>query len=716
MKKITSHLFYLCLLILALGVAACGKETLPETPSPTPIPTDALENPADTEVQNGREIAKNVYHDSFSVTSTENGNTVEAQSLTFHPEDGYLPVVYATYAGWASTLDTHFEKATDERWGYEVVGVINGSFFSMTDGMLTGITITDGRITCAHTGFSGELVTFGTDGVMRVVKSALDYKLSINGKEYENALHYFNKVSQAGAVSEKIYYWDSACGTKSDAPEAGYELLFNKTDHSELSVGGTLVGELVSVTETTEETKGVAIGNSQFVLYCKASSPYAESLKELKPGAQVRIEVSETVAESAEIMENCSSAITNVGWLVKDGEDQTQIRKTIGTHSVTLEARWTAFGTKPDGSYVFFTTEGQSTGEGGSVTLRDVARVMLELGCTNVIRMDGGGSSAMYLCDKGDGTPGFAQTSSRAVSDCIMLVKRASMAPSDELEKSLQAAVTTAKQLYEKTKKEEIKVAFTSAEETMVRNDATEGEYKKAGMKIANAVFYMEGLEKLIASAENADRKTYTEYAYTHLTEAVSEGKTLLENNAAKEELVSAYHNLLYWYTLTGEIEINVAAGKTYTTNVESNPTYPDTDNKELTDGKLGDATNTNSSAWAGFNGLAVGSGATYDIIVDLGEHTDGLRKFSVNAHQQHSWGIKVPAVIKIYVSEDGTSWTQVAMTNVSSEIMESLYPGGHTFTAMAEEEVSGRFVKYALIPTSQFVFISEVTAEVHYE
>lgn len=706
MKNTTrSYLFTLFLLILTLGLAACGQETLPEpTPTPTAEPTEA---------PRGREIAKNVYHESFPVTSTENGNTVEAQSLTFNPADGYLPVVYATYAGWPSTLDVHFEKAAEERWGYDVVGVINGSFFSMTDGMLTGITITDGRITCAHTGFSGELVTFGTDGIMRVTKSALEYKLSVNGKEYENALHYFNKVSQAGAVSEKIYYWDSACGTKSDAPEAGYELLFNKADHSELAVGGTLVGELVSVTETTEGTRGIAIGSNQFVLYCKTDSPYAANLKALKPGAQVRIEVNETVAESKEIMENCSSAITNVGWLVKDGEDQTQIRKTIGTHSVVLEARWTAFGTKPDGSYVFFTTEGQSTGEGGSVTLRDVARVMMELGCTNVIRMDGGGSSAMYLCDKGDGTPGFVQSSSRAVSDCIMLVKRSSMLPAEDLKTSLQTAIATAEQLYEQTKSEEVNGAMTYAKEIIAGKDATEGDYKKAGMKLANAVSYIEDLKELLASAESADKAAYTEYAFGHLANAVTAGKNLLENHAAKEELIAAYNDLLYWYTLTGEIDVNVAAGKTYTTNIASNSTYPDTDNKELTDGKLGDATNTNASTWAGFNGI---SGGTYDVIVDLGGVIEGLSRFSVNAHQQSSWGIKTPSFITVFVSEDGVSWTPAAATAVSPEITESLYAGAHTLTAAATKEVSGRYVKFALTPAGQFVFISEVIAEVHYK
>lgn len=695
MKRTKGLFFITCLLVFMLSLTACTQGN-----------------------QDGKnEVTENVFHESLSVTSTVNGNTVSAEALAFNPSDGYLPVVYAANAGWASTLDTHFEKASEERWGYDVVGIINGSFFSMDNGMLNGIVITDGRITCAHEGFSGEMVTFGTDGVMRVTKSALEYKLSINGQNYDSALHYFNKVSDAGNVSDKIDYFDSACGTKSDAPEAGYELLFNKVDNSELAVGGTLVGELVSVTETTEETKGIEIGSNQFVLYCKTTSPYAQVFKNLKPGSQARIEVNETIEESKEIMENCSSAITNVGWLVKDGEDQTAIKKSIGTHSVELEARWTAFGTKEDGSYVFFTTEGNATGEGGSVTLRDVARVMMEMGCTNVIRMDGGGSSAMYLCDTGNGKPGYVQESARAVSDCILLVKQDSMTPSKDLKAALETAISTAKQLYDSTKSEEIKAAYEYATAIVDKKDnTTEGEYKKACMVISNAIYHIEDLKELIADAEKADKANYSDYAYTHLTSAITNAKTKLDNNAAKEDLVACYNDLLYWYTLTGEIDVNVAVGKSYTTNVASNPTYPDTDNKELTDGTLGDAVNTNSPTWAGFNGLAVDSGETYDIIVDLGEKISGLRNFTVNAHQQHSWGITVPSKITVYVSDDGKTWKEVATATVPAETLESIYPAGVNILATATEDVSARYIKYSLTPSGAFVFVSEVTAEVHYE
>ena len=659
------------------------------------------------------EVSDNVFHTSYNITSGENGHTVTAQALEFDPADGYLPVVYAANAGWASKLATHFDRASIERWGYEPIGVINGSFFSMADGTLVGITITDGRITCAHVGYSGEMVTFDSNGKMNVVNSCLDYKLYANGKELTNALYYFNKVS-SGSVSDKIYYYDSACGTVSDSAEydtPGYEVLCNKVDNSELSVGGTLVGEVVSV---GENTSGTNIGANQFVLYCKPTSPFADSLKNLKAGDEVKISVSETVEESKEIMENCSSAITNVGWLVKDGVDQTQIYSTIGTHSVTLEARWTAFGTKPDGSYVFFTTEGASTGSTGSVTLRDVAKAMMELGCDNVIRMDGGGSSAMYLADTGDGTPGYVQSSSRSVSDCIMVVKVSSMLPSDELVAALDAAIESAEEAYAEEADENVKAALDSAKVIRSAETSTEGDYKRAAMKISTALSGKKELQALIAKAATVNFTDYSEYVLAALRVAYNAATEVVGNkDATSADIKSAYNELLYWYNLTGDQKVNVAYGKDYTVSKESNSSYPDTNGTELTDGAYGNGDDAFSPSWAGYNGA---TGGKYEIIVDLGEVYENISDFSINVLQLKSWGIAVPKSYKVYVSADGESYTEAVSVDVSTDIYNSDAIGAHTIEAVPTAAVSGRYVKFELNSSAAFIFISEVNVNVDYE
>ena len=179
---------------------------------------------------------------------------------------------------------------------------------------------------------------------------------------------------------------------------------------------------------------------------------------------------------------------------------------------------------------------------------------------------------------------------------------------------------------------------------------------------------------------------------------------------------MTCYNDLLHWYTLTGAIDVNVATGKPYTTNIPFNANYADTDNKELTDGLLGDASNTYSPTWIGFNEFSADASESLDVIVDLGETMSGLRNFTVNAHHQPSWGIVLPAKVTVYVSDDGKSWKEVAATTVATESIESINPAAVNIVATAAEDVSARYVKYSITPYGEFIFISEVTAEVHYE
>lgn len=666
------------------------------------------------------EVDDNVFYTPYDITSGENGNTTSAHTLTFDPDDGYLPLVYAANAGWASKLETQFTRASLERWGYEPVAVLNGSFFSMADGTLVGITVTDGRVTCAHTGYSGEMITFDNTGKLKVVNSCLDYKLFVNGKELSNALYYFNKLGSSdhkANPTNKIYYWDSACGSVSDSAEfgkngiTGVEVVFNKVNNSELSIGGTLVGEVVSV--YTDTKGGAAIGADQFVLYCRNESSYASVLSGLKAGNTVKITVNETIAASKETIENCFTAITNVGWLVKDGVDQTQTQSTIGTHSVTLDRGWTAIGTKPDGSIVFFTSKDGTAGSGTCITLRDVAKTMMDLGCNNVFRMDGGGSCAMYLADTGDGTAGYAQYSSRSVSDCILIVKKSSVAPTAEQKTALDVAIKTAEEAYKSEPGATIKTALDAAKAVKNDSNSTEGDYKSAIMAISAAVSGKQELKLAVTKAEAIKRTDYCQYVLDNIAAALKAAKAVLNNSKATDDDISAaYAELTYWYNLTGSQLISVSYGKDYTLSATPNATYPDTDGVELTDGKDGNGSEGFSPSWVGFNGKS-----SYDFIVDLGSSVSNMTKFSVNALQLQSWGIQLPKEVVVYVSNDKTNWTKAGtMTPESGILGATNKDGGYTLETTLSNGVSGRYVKFSVTPYATFIFIGEVSAYAKYD
>ena len=390
----------------------------------------------------GYSVVTGVNYSNYTVYGSVSGHSETATVLEFNPNDGYIPMAFAANAGSTDVLSTQYSTAVS-KYGYEVAGVINGSYFDMETGTMTGMLISGGKISCADIGYTyGNLtnvVAFGYDGSMNIVDSQLAYNLYINGSLVPDALRFVNKhQSSDGWRTDAIYYYDTSCGNYADTSTYGYEVICKKVNGTDLSVGETMKAEVIQIngyTTSSQLDNNSNIKSDNFVLSTPSGSSYISYLTGLSVGDTVEISVEETVAASKEIIENAGSVITNVGTLVKDGVDLTASTSTIGEHSVTgTYARWTAFGQKADGTYVFFTSEGGDTGvTSRSLTLRDVAAAMINLGCVNVIRMDGGGSTAMYV--KGSG---YVMSSSRSVADCILIVKNNSEKP--KLKTALNAA------------------------------------------------------------------------------------------------------------------------------------------------------------------------------------------------------------------------------------------------------------------------------------
>ncbi len=88
-------------------------------------------------------------------------------------------------------------------------------------------------------------------------------------------------------------------------------------------------------------------------------------------------------------IENVSAAFGGGTMLLKDGE------KTPVTHSVPGRNPRTCVGTNADGTVVYIiTVDGRQTYSRGA-TLSELADIALELGCSNALNLDGGGSTRM---------------------------------------------------------------------------------------------------------------------------------------------------------------------------------------------------------------------------------------------------------------------------------------------------------------------------------
>ncbi len=704
MKKLFPKLTAV-LLVLVMALSVC------------PIQTSAAFGMSKTA---GHTVQTGVTYAKYNVTSGQNGNTLACTTLTFNPSAGFIPMAFQGYAGTSGTLATQYSIATS-KYGYNVAGVINGSFFSMGTpyGTLTGISISNGKIVAGHLGSSGEVVAFGSDGSMKVVNSHLKYTLNIGGKDYSDMIYYINKTSGSASASnwsERFYYFDTSCGTKCDSYSVcpGTEILCKKVDNTDLAVGQTLVGEVVSV---TKNTYGGALGASgayadTFILFMRSGSSYESYISGVKAGDTITINAEESVAASRETMEKANSVISNVGWLVKDGVDRTRIDSTIGTHSVTLQARWTAFGQKADGSYVFFTSEGGSTGSGGSLTLRDVADAMENMGCVNVIRMDGGGSSAMYVSNTGSGSAGYVQSSTRAIADCILIVSRSS-ATKSSVKSALQTKITEAEGVLAANGSTALQAALTEAKAVYNRSTSIMGDHKRAIMELRELGSGKSMLQSALSAAASIDTSLYSDLALDRIDYAYVEGSRIVGSSAYTEvqkmEWAAKINALIADTSAKGD---RISLGGAYDTH-DANTAYPDTGLSEMTDGVLFGAT-ASSAPWTGYHvnsahGYIEGKGSYTDIKVDLGA-VKNITGFGISACHYTPWGISAPKSIEVYAGEDGSSYyyhSSLTPTIVSAQAdAYQVIPYESVFSAVATD----RYIIFRIFFASSHLFVGEVS------
>lgn len=663
------------------------------------------------------EISKNAYYREFSVTG-DNGHTEKASMLTFSPKD-YIPMSFACYAGTSGTVETHYNHAVN-KYGYEVVAAVNGSYFEMATGWLLGMVISNGKIACAHSGFTGDVVAFMSDGSMKAVTSSISYTLMLDGTEVPNGIYAINKNSgskNAGDWKDSFYYFDKSCGSVCDTYGIcpGYEVICQKEMNSEITVGGTLHGKVIEIKSNSYGSKlceNVYDESDKFVLFVKNGSPYAEYAKKLYIGASVEISTAETVASSAETMEKASSVITNVGWLVKDGVDLTQTQTQIGGHNVTLNARSTAFGVKADGSYVFLTTDGGATGasDGRSLTLRDVARTMIDAGCVNVIRMDGGGSTAFYAKNDGSGNPGYKMVYRsgsfvRSVPDCILIVKRPK--PTDDEAKTLDGLIAQAEEALAESEDGLVKAAYEDAIEVKNSEYSTNGDFARVIGKL-NGVF--NGSAVLIDAINRAKTIVCTDYSVQELENVWTcyENAVKIKNskNSTPTQIIEAAEALNSAVRVTA----NVALGRSYTaTGIYPNASsadYPDENGVTLTDGKGISAATGGDPAWVGFNSSSneLGSAKKSVISVDLGESQliDSMRIYVLN---QVSWGISVPKETEFEYSFDGETWISLGKGSIPSNPDS---PSVETVSLKLSKPVEARFVRSLTTHSTAWAFVSE--------
>lgn len=371
-------------------------------------------------------IAAGVTYDSITLTDTS-GSSQAIKTLTFNPKtSNYVPLVYVNYSGYGGT--TYNSAVAAENIGYDVKGGVNASFFSFTGSSCNtygGVNISDGKILQGNNSYGANwMLAFNSDGTAQLVWSKVAFSMVAKGGAWSAAVDCVNICPETTYTG--IYYYDEFCGTKTDTKAAGVEIVFQKQNGTELTVGGTLEGKVIAVRSSV--SSGGTIGAGNFVLYASDSSAYASYLRGLAVGDTVEITASETVAGAKTVMENCSSAFVTYGYHIVNNGVNVTASNGLGESFNTASAQRSAIGIKADGTIVLVASSGRTSTYPG-LTVYELADFLISQGCVTAINLDGGGSTQMTIESSGSLSAVFS--SSRRVANSILIVARPAIDSAD---------------------------------------------------------------------------------------------------------------------------------------------------------------------------------------------------------------------------------------------------------------------------------------------
>lgn len=145
-----------------------------------------------------------------------------------------------------------------------------------------------------------------------------------------------------------------------------------------------------------------------------------------------------------------------------------------------------------------------------------------------------------------------------------------------------------------------------------------------------------------------------------------------------------------------------ISVGKSYTaTPNERTDIYKD-DGKRLTDGKKGFLP-ANTEAYSG-----LGSNENAVVTVDLGTSPSVHNTYRVFTGINPDWAIRVPAEVKVSVSNDGTNFTDVASTSVAWSVENNGSWTTYVMNLQAEADRTERYVRFTISPNGH-IWLDEV-------
>ena len=427
MKQVFPRALSLLLALSLLAALAVSPAQASEAMGDDLIATDTLLN---RETQ----LSTNVFWSTVSSDyRTEN-------LITYVPNASVTPIV--TYGGVLTDRSSvsNTAKALEEQ-GHRVVAGINGDFYNVNNGLPIGIVVTQGQLRSSDGGYHA--IGFRSDGTAILGKPAVTMSVRYTAQDGTGEPLYdelgnpltdgtgqttektlwpaaFNKARTESGIYLYTYDFNASHTTGSTQP--GVDVVCT-VQEGNFALGGTTSLLVERIAETEKEA--TPLGPSHVVLSAnaKAGEETLNALRSIPVGTILTLTLTPTDPGWNDVQYAAGSLYS----LVENG--------TLVSGLPTGAAPRTAVGQRYDGSLIFYTIDGRKSGHSIGATMEQVARRLIELGCTTALGLDGGGSTTLAVTNPADTAAERINQPSdrveRSVSNQIFLV--ASNQPTGQL-------------------------------------------------------------------------------------------------------------------------------------------------------------------------------------------------------------------------------------------------------------------------------------------
>ncbi len=326
--------------------------------------------------------------------------------ITYTPNDFIEPILtHGDYLYGTNTISN--EVSNIRKKGITPIAGVNADYFSLQTGIPMSNIISDGKIITKT-----ETPQYGI-GILEDNSAFMSrftvYSILHKEDGSSTHIHNINKLRQPYS----IYMMTDDFSSQTHSTTKGIDVILTDIE-GEMKLGA----EISAVVESVNEYEGsIAIPEDKIVITVDSNAPveYVEFISSIKAGEKVKIRFG---VEGDNRWNDVKLGIGTTGdMLIENNQVNTDFKAGANPR--------TAIGITDKGKIILYTIDGRQKGYSYGVQLRTLANRLKELGCTDAINLDGGGSTSYIVQFPGEDVTTLVNSPSdgklRSVSNFIFL-------------------------------------------------------------------------------------------------------------------------------------------------------------------------------------------------------------------------------------------------------------------------------------------------------